>query len=246
MGQGEPGFNYSSIREAIKLTDYAMEKINQEVYRYVISTCGVYDFMPSLIEDIQKGIFKNKVNIHFSLHAIDKERSRLMPINEDYDYETFLSYCRELFAVTGEKIGVGILMFKEYVPPKRAGEESINPITLTEDLLSKILEKLDPKVFRIDLSVLNKTNVTENKKTMDATEAGKLLDKATSMGFEAKLFTSFGASQQSGCGMLNSIQVDAEEDGEKTIDVFNKARRLLYYSVHSLKSKMHPESSIEQ
>ena len=246
MGQGEPGFNYSSIREAIKLTDYAMEKINQEVYRYVISTCGVYDFMPSLIEDIQKGIFKNKVNIHFSLHAIDKERSRLMPINEDYDYETFLSYCRELFAVTGEKIGVGILMIKEYVPPKRAGEESINPITLTEDLLSKILEKLDPKVFRIDLSVLNKTNVTENKKTMDATEAGKLLDKATSMGFEAKLFTSFGASQQSGCGMLNSIQVDAEEDGEKTIDVFNKARRLLYYSVHSLKSKMHPESSIEQ
>lgn len=246
MGQGEPGFNYPSIREAIKLTDYAMGIINQEVYRYVISTCGVYDFMPSLIEDIKKGTFKNKVNIHFSLHAIDKDRSRLMPINEDYDYETFLGVCRDLHAVTGEKIGVGVLMFKEYVPPKRAGEESLDPITLTEELLTKILEKLDPAIFRVDLSVLNKTNVTENKKTMDATEASKLLDSAISMGFEAKLFTSFGASQQSGCGMLNSIQVDAEEDGEKTIDVFDKARRLLYYSVSSLKTKTHCESSIRQ
>lgn len=237
MGQGEPGFNYSSIKEAIKLTDCAMGVINQEVHRYVISTCGVCDFMPSLIEDIKNNTFKSKVNIHFSLHAIDEDRTWLMPINEDYDYETFLGSCRELYAVTNEKIGVGVLMFKEYIPPKRAGEASINPITLTEERLTKILEKLDPDIFRIDLSVLNKTNVTENKKTMDATEAGKLLDKAISMGFEAKLFTSFGASQQSGCGMLNSVQAEAEEDGEKTMDIFNQARRLLYHSVNALKSE---------
>lgn len=235
MGQGEPGFNYPSIKEAIKLTDCAMQIINQKVYRYVISTCGVHDFMPSLIEDIKNNVFKNKVNIHFSLHAIGKDRTQLMPINEDYDYETFLNWCRELYNITGEKVGVGILMFKEYVPPKRAGETSIDPITLTNETLTKILEKLDKEIFRIDLSVLNKTNVTENKRAMDATEASELLNTALSLGFEAKIFASFGAAQQAGCGMLSSIRVDLEEDGEKTIDTFNKARRLLYYAVNTLK-----------
>lgn len=237
MGQGEPGFNYPSIKQAIRLTDYAMQLINQKVYRYVISTCGVYDFMPSLISDIQNKVFKNKISIHFSLHAIDETRTWLMPINEDYDYETFIKYCQKLYDVTQEKIGVGILMFKKYNPPKRAGETSITTITLTEKMLSNILNKLDPAIFRIDLSVLNKTNVTESKATMNAVEAAKLLDCAKNMGFEAKLFTSFGANQQAGCGMLNSVQTEAEEDGEKTVDIYEKARQLLYTAVNELEHK---------
>ena len=56
MGQGEPGYNYPAVREAIRITDIAMNKLNQEVYRYNISTCGISDFLPMLIADIKAGI----------------------------------------------------------------------------------------------------------------------------------------------------------------------------------------------
>ena len=65
MGQGEPGFNYPAVRQSILLTDCAMSKIDQNVSRHIISTCGIYDFIPSLISDISCGCFKNKVTLHF-------------------------------------------------------------------------------------------------------------------------------------------------------------------------------------
>ena len=91
MGQGEPGFNYPAVRQSILLTDCAMSKIDQNVSRHIISTCGIYDFIPSLISDISCGCFKNKVTLHFSLHAIDSERDVLMPVNKEYNYKKFIT-----------------------------------------------------------------------------------------------------------------------------------------------------------
>ena len=54
MGQGEPGLCYPAVRRAIQLTDLAMERIRQKVHRYIISTCGICDFIPILINDIEK------------------------------------------------------------------------------------------------------------------------------------------------------------------------------------------------
>lgn len=114
MGQGEPGYCYPAIKRAIMYTDYVMDKLGQKVSRYVISTCGVTEFIQALTEDLKNSVFKNKITIHLSLHEIDEKRNELMPINNIYDYQEVIACCKKLYQVTNEKIGVGILMFDKY------------------------------------------------------------------------------------------------------------------------------------
>ena len=37
-----------------------------------------------------------------------------MPVNEEHDYRKFIKECAKFYSATGEKIGVGILLFKQY------------------------------------------------------------------------------------------------------------------------------------
>lgn len=220
MGQGEPGYNYLAIRKAIMLTDYIMERIDQKVSRYIISSCGITDFMPMLIEDIKNNVFKNKVTVHFSLHTINDERNMLMPINLENDYQEFIEYCHMLHRVCGEKIGVGILMFNRYQTSD--GKK----YTLTAKKLEEILKLLDKDVFRIDLCAVNKTSVC-NQHQLSNEKASELLKIVKEKGYEGKLFTSFGDSEQSGCGMLSSFIDDMENAGSTTIEQFNQSVELL-------------------
>lgn len=220
MGQGEPGYNYMAVRQAIRLTDYAMERLDQKVSRYIISSCGIIDFMPILIEDIKNKLFKNKVTLHFSLHAINEERDKLMPINKEYNYREFIRYCKMLNQVSNEKIGVGILMFNRYKP------QNGDKYSLSKKNLEEILEVLDKNIFRIDLCTVNKTKVG-NQHQLSNEKANELLDIVRKKGYEGKLFTSFGDSEQSGCGMLSSSIEDMEEAGTTTIEQFNQSVELL-------------------
>jgi adenine C2-methylase RlmN of 23S rRNA A2503 and tRNA A37/predicted MPP superfamily phosphohydrolase len=241
MGQGEPGLNYSAVREAIRLTDCAMEALNQKVHRYVISSCGIDTFIPALIDDINSDIFKNKVSLHFSLHGVGKTRTDLMPIGKEYDYREFINSCERFYNAmkdkygVADKIGVGLLMFKNFVPTVRAGEVVPSSTTLNVEQLSEILKELDPNIFRIDLSDFNNTSVTESAEEMSNEEAHDLLTCATDLGFEAKIFSSFGRDRHSGCGMLKSEYLDVAEDGSKTIEKYHTALDLLHYSVQKVK-----------
>ncbi|MHB8130804.1 MAG: metallophosphoesterase [Mobilitalea sp.] len=221
MGQGEPGLNYPAVKQSILLTDCAMSKIDQTVSRYIISTCGIYDFIPSLIDDISHGCFKNKVTLHLSLHAIDNERDILMPINKDYNYKEFIKYCARLREVSNEKIGVGILMFNKFCIGKKT-----DPYTLTPEKLELILNQLDKDIFRIDLCDVNKMS-TGSQSPLRNEDAKKLCEVINNMGFEGKTFSSFGDSEQSGCGMLNSTTDSMSEIGVKSIEHFNAAVDLL-------------------
>lgn len=221
MGQGEPGYNYAAIRQAIIMTDFAMERLGQKVSRYIISTCGVLPFISLLMKDIKEGVFKNPVTLHLSLHDIDKSRDKLMPINLDFDYKEVIEHCKALYKITGVKIGVGILMFYEYETTQK---EIYN---LSTDKLEGILGTLDKDVFRIDLCSVNDTNVGKQKHSLSNENATKLYDAVINKGFECKMFSSFGQKQQSGCGMLNSSIDDMEEAGSTTITHFNNAVKLL-------------------
>ena len=222
MGQGEPGYNYSAIRKAIIMNDYVMKKLDQKVSRYIISTCGISDFVPNLIEDIKNGVFENKVTLHFSLHQIGNERSELMPINSIFNYTEMLDYCNALYQVSREKIGVGILMFDKYQV-----NDNEKYYSLTPSKLESILNELDRDVFRIDLCAVNQTSTGRQKHQLSNESASNLLDVVIKKGFEGKIFTSFGDNQQSGCGMLSSSTNDMEAVGTKTIKHFNKAIDLL-------------------
>lgn len=220
MGQGEPGINYTAIREAILLNDFAMERISQDVSRYIICTSGITDFIPTLAEDIKRGVYKNPVTVHFSLNAIEPERSELMPVNKTHDYREFLDQCKLLYQITHIKIGIGLLMFSNY---KLSNSKEY---TLTADKLNSILDELDSDVFRIDLCTVNKCG--KGKQGILSKEiAEQLLEVVVKKGFEGKIFSSFGESDKSGCGMLDSNEDEIAAAGNTTIECFNRAVELL-------------------
>lgn len=238
MGQGEPGYNYAAIRRAIQLTDIAMEAIGQDIHRYIISSCGISDFMPQLINDVKSGIYKNKVDLHFSLHSIGDTRKVIMPIENTFSYKEFLQLCHDYYEISKEKIGIGILMFKNFSPILSDNDSSIQPITLDEKTLIEILSELDNQVFRIDLCDFNPApSVTKKRGEVKNSEAIKLLKIALDYGFEAKTFSSFGSDKNAGCGMLKSVYNDATEDGENTLEQLRKALSLLHYATQRLKDK---------
>lgn len=244
MGQGEPGYHYAAVRRAILLTDRAMSALGQKVHRYIISTCGICDLVPPLISDIKSGIYKNRVSLHFSLHAIDEERKFLMPIERQYKYTEFLELCEEFYKIASdvfggeEKIGVGIMMFKDFLPIQHSSREGTKAITLNEERLVQILDKLDKNIFRIDLSDLNHApSVTAESSELKNEDAQNMLKLALDRGFEAKTFSSFGSDKNAGCGMLKSVYIDAAKDGPKTIARFNKSLSVLHYAIQELKAE---------
>lgn len=238
MGQGEPGLNYPAVREAIRLIDEAMAEINQTVHRYIISSCGITTFIPALIDDIKNGYFKNRVSLHFSLHGSGSTRATLMPIDTEYRYQDFIRCCKDFYKAEEEhfgqaaKIGVGLLMFKNFIPAVKAGETTPESTTLDIKQLEAILSELDPEIFRIDLSDFNQTSVTEQSVEMSNEEARALLTYAESLGFEAKIFSSFGQDRHSGCGMLKSEYLNVSPDGKTTRRKYENSLELLHYVIN--------------
>lgn len=220
MGQGEPGYCYDAVKRAILLTDFAMKQICQNISRYIISTCGIVDFLPSLIRDCTNGTFSNKVTLHFSLNAIDGDRDMIMPINQTFDYKDVISMCKKLYGATHNKIGVGILLLFDYKTV--AGKY----ISLDSNKLKAILGKLDPEAFKIDLCTVNKTDLG-GQRQLSNEDANNYLQIAKDMGFESKIFASFGDGEEMGCGMLKSSIVNLNEPGSNTISHYNRAVKLL-------------------
>jgi len=249
MGQGEPGYNYVAIRRAILLIDCAMEYLGQKIYRYVISTCGIPEFIDPLIEDINRRVFKNRIGLHFSLHAVGNDRKVLMPIENVYGYKRFIKLCHEFYKTSkeifgeNEKIGVGVIAFQKFQPsfyPNTNAEDS-NPITLTSDKLIAILSELDKDVFRIDLSEFNVAQTaTKSSSKMSNEESKDLLECVRNCGFEAKLFSSFGIGKNAECGLLRSscsaveLLGDGEKGGKTTLEKLDEAKKLLAYAIEKI------------
>jgi len=235
MGQGEPGFSYAQIRRAILLTDCAMKAMGQTIHRYIISTSGVADFMYPLIDDIKAGIYENKISLHFSLHCIAEERKHMMPIERKFKYSEFLELCKKFYKVSADafrvedKIGVGIMMFKNFQLNINGASRKI---TLDKNKLDKILSELDSDVFRIDLCWMNPVQSIDVE--LNNEEATNLLAHTRGKGFEAKKFASFGTGDSAGCGQLRSDRSSIKMIGENTKVMFDNALQLLHYAINEL------------
>lgn len=196
MGQGEPGYSYSQVRMAIAITNKAMEILNQDVYRHIISTSGVPEMIVAYLDDFKAGFYNTRVTLHFSLHLTDR-RNQLMPINNIYSYEEVIEILNRVKSITGEKPCVGILLFPYF------STRSSNDI-YSSDLKSvlEILHILDPEKVRISFCELNLSKDVGNAQHYPQEKALEILYAAESMGFEAKLFSSFGQEELAACGML--------------------------------------------
>lgn len=223
MGQGEPGLCYPQVRRAILLTDIAMDQIGQKVHRYILASAGIPEMVDLLIADMSNKTFNSRVTLHFSLHAVGNERTALMPVDRIHPYARFLAKTRELYDVTKEKVAIGILLFENFM----AKHGAPNTFTITIEYLDRVLNELDPECHRIDLCDINPNRSIEQQREVSNEKARELLALVHNRGFDAKLFSSFGANKNSGCGMLKSARAKVQDAGRVTLDHFGASVDLL-------------------
>lgn len=195
MGQGEPGYSYTQVRLAIELTNKIMNALDQKVYRHILATCGVPEAIHAYKQDV-RNFFTKRVTLHFSLHATE-QRDLLMPINLLHSYKDCIAEMNEVYEITGEKPCVGIMLFKDFIPNTRDFA-----YTNTYQDVAKILSELNPQKCRISFCEYNGSSDICSWGTFPEEDAKQLVELANKMGFEAKLFSSFGKEKQTACGML--------------------------------------------
>ena len=195
MGQGEPGFSYQQVRSAIEITNRVMRELNQTVYRHIFATCGVPKAIRAYVNDLQD-YYTERVTLHFSLHAAS-QRDVIMPINAIYPYHESLSVLNSVYDVSHEKPCVGIMLFNGFQP----ADSDVVYSNTVEEVLS-IVKELDPQKSRLSFCEFNPSPELGQALTFPSDKARELLEAVTSVGFEAKLFSSFGQKEQTACGML--------------------------------------------
>lgn len=201
MGQGEPGLSYPQVRLAIELTNRAMKELGQTVFRHVFATSGVPEAIEALKDDI-KNYYTQRVTLHFSLHATS-ERALIMPIEKHWTYKESLFAMRDLVDITGEKPCVGILLFNGF-----KSHNSSFSYTNDFDTVKSIISELDPQKYRLSFCTYNAADDICDSTQYPAKEAEQVLAYAQSLGFEAKLFSSYGQEEQTACGTLGGKTAD--------------------------------------
>lgn len=197
MGQGEPGFSYNQVRLAIELTNVIMRELNQKVHRHVFATSGIPEAIENYKNDI-KNFFSEKVTLHFSLHAAN-DRSLIMPINTVYPFHESIHVINSIYEISGDKPCIGIMLFNQFHPKGRQFAYSNSIETVIE-----VLKHLDPTKCRLSFCEYNPSFDIGTAEEYPIDTAEHLLMLANDMGFEAKLFSSFGKEKQTACGLLGS------------------------------------------
>jgi adenine C2-methylase RlmN of 23S rRNA A2503 and tRNA A37 len=221
MGQGEPGFSYTQLRQAIRVTDQAMYLLNQKVYRHILATSGVVEMVDALIFDLQNNFFgETRVTFHYSLHATQR-RTDVMPINELYDFKDIIRRLPILQNLTGEKPCVGVLIFKDYCNKNNPQHYYTN-----EDEIERMANLLNPEICRISLCEFNPCDNIGTNSVVSHDEASRLVKKLEIKGFEVKLFASFGKQENTACGLLGGTMPDQPAD-ETILSRYSKASSII-------------------
>lgn len=227
MGQGEPGYSYPQLREAIKLTDYVMSQLGQTVHRHLISTSGIPEMISAFKHDFESGFFNERVTLHFSLHLAE-QREMIMPIERKYPFSQVLDIMSDVVTITGEKPCVGIMLFKDY-SPKNTEFVYSNELIQVKNILSFI----DPQKFRLSFCEFNKSSEVGDSGLYDSDTANTVLEYALEHGYEAKLFSSFGKEKATACGMLGG-KVAEKIASSKWINIEKETEALLFQAYKDL------------
>lgn len=227
MGQGEPGYSYAQVRLAIRLTDIIMKELKQDVYRHIVATSGIPEMIEAYKSDMRNQYFDSRVTIHFSLHATNN-RSYIMPINRLYPYDYCLDALSDIVEITGEKPCVGIMLFNHYIPKGGSNEYSNSVKNLSE-----IAKQLDYKKIRVSLCEFNDSIDVGTAEYFSEQECLEIINLFIDLGFEAKLFSSFGKEENTACGMLGGKQ-PSKEAGYKWLELDEQADSLINNAIKKL------------
>ena len=229
MGQGDPGFSYNQVREAIQLTNIAMKDLGQVVFRHIVATSGIPQMIKSYVNDLKVGLFSSRTTMHFSLHGT-VNRSHIMPIDTRYPYKESLEALSEIATISGEKPCVGILLLNNFLPLN-----SMQTYTTDFDSVKQILSELNPEQFRLSFCEFNGSPDLGTFDTYETLLSKKILSYAQSIGFEAKLFSSFGKDEITACGMLGGKE-PGNVPSTKWVELEQKAEEIILTAISTLNS----------
>lgn len=220
MGQGEPGYSYAQVRKAIQMTNVAMNKLEQKVFRHIVATSGVEPMIEEYIHDLKQGFYSSRTTFHFSLH-MTQCRNELMPINIKYPYQHVLKQLEKIYPLTREKPCIGILLFNNFFP---CG--SLKSYTTSMESVKVILKELNPNLVRLSFCEFNDSPDLGEHEQFDARLSHEILAYAQKEGFTAKLFSSFGKKETTACGMLGGKEPSIMPS-EKWIELEKKTEKII-------------------
>lgn len=225
MGQGEPGFSYEQVREAIVITDKAMADLGYQVYRHIFATAGVPSAIDKLTKDFSEGFFgSTNILLHLSIHSMI-DRGRLMPINNLFPLEDVIKASENYAKATGAKVVVNFMMLKN---ASLMGVEPFNTASAEQAL--NFVKILNPKYHRVILCEYNADEKIGRNDDISPEEVDALGDIFSANGFEVKKFVAFGKKNKLACGLLggeaipNLNPADVDEKLEKASALINKYR----------------------
>ena len=221
MGQGEPGFSYDQVREAIVVTDKIVASLGFDVYRHIFATAGVPQAIRRLTQDVASGFYKQtNILLHLSIHSVI-DREKLMPINLLYPLEEVIKESEEYAKLTGKKVVVNFMMLKE------ANLMGCGPFTSTSPEQAVNFTKiLNPKYHRVILCEYNADPSVGDNKDISPEELAVLENIFLATGFEVKKFVAFGKKNKLACGLLGG-KATPNLKPEEVDSVFNKAVDLI-------------------
>jgi 23S rRNA (adenine2503-C2)-methyltransferase len=218
MGQGEPGFSYEKVKEAIIGTDLIVRALGTETYRHIFATSGVIPAVEKLAEDFTNGDYGNaNILLHLSVHSVS-DRDRLMPINKKYPLKGLIDASVSYAKAAKQKVVVNFLMFKEAML-----SDSGPFTTASEKEVRDLARLLDPKYHRVILCEYNPSPLTGGTNNNVSIEEADALERILeNSGFEAKRFISFGREDKLACGLLGG-KASPNLAEEKVEEKMNKA-----------------------
>jgi 23S rRNA (adenine2503-C2)-methyltransferase len=179
MGMGEPLLNLDNVLVATDILNNP-KGASLGIRKFTLSTAG-------LIPEIKKLMQKNyKINLAVSLHAPnDKLRSRIMPINNQYNIKDLLLILLEYRQKTGRRISLEYILLK-----------GVNDSLQDAQQLSNLVKGTD---FHINLIEFNQTSSKYQKSDNLSIFSEFLLKK----NINVTIRKSAGSDIKAGCGMLS-------------------------------------------
>ncbi|MFA4942492.1 MAG: hypothetical protein WC564_02535 [Patescibacteria group bacterium] len=221
MGQGEPGFSYSQVREAILITNSVMNSLGVEVYRHIFATSGVPSAIRSLTNDVARGVFgKTKILLHLSIHSAFN-REQLMPIDQLYPVKDVISASEEYAKAINDKVVINLMMLKDAMLMGSGPFNTMSPVYALN-----LIKILNPKYHRVTLCEYNADGKVGTNNLITPEEVSALENIFVSNGFEFKKFVAFGKQHKLACGLLGG-QAIPNIDPTKTDPILEKAIDLI-------------------
>ena len=125
---------------------------------------------------------------------------------------------------------MGILLLNNFLPPN-----STQAYTIDFDSVKQILSELNPDLFRLSFFEFNGSPDLGTFDTYETQLSKDILSYAQSVGFEAKLFSSFGKDEITACGMLGGKE-PGNVPSTKWVELEQKTEKIIMTAISALNS----------